>query len=169
RLPPCGAKRHEMLRTRKITDTRAIANRAAGEEGQALLRAQFPGLAPRDIEKLPEQLENPLKYRFVSELLVTEDARDHVRAFAILLLAPDIGFAFLEFISTSPERPRSGLGGALYERVREEAAASGAFGLFLECLPDDPALSPDPAVRAVNADRLRFYERFGARPIIGTA
>ncbi|HWV39726.1 MAG TPA: hypothetical protein VN033_14750 [Vulgatibacter sp.] len=43
------------------------------------------------------------------------------------------------------------------------------MGLFFECLPDDPALSPDPAVRAQNVRRLRFYERFGARPIVGTA
>jgi acetoin utilization deacetylase AcuC-like enzyme len=39
----------------------------------------------------------------------------------------------------------------------------------MECLADDPALSPDPAIRRQNAARLRFYERFGARPIVNTA
>src|SRR5690606_37786260 len=45
----------------------------------------------------------------------------------------------------------------------------GVIGIFLEALPDDPALSPDPAVRKQNAARLKFYESFGARPITGTA
>ena len=41
--------------------------------------------------------------------------------------------------------------------------------MFFECLPDDPALSPDPEVRAQNAARLKFYERYGARPLANTA
>ncbi|MBZ0216928.1 MAG: GNAT family N-acetyltransferase, partial [Fimbriimonadaceae bacterium] len=45
----------------------------------------------------------------------------------------------------------------------------GADVLFFECLPDDPDLSPDPLIREQNAARLKFYERFGARPITGTA
>src|SRR5262249_24262579 len=41
--------------------------------------------------------------------------------------------------------------------------------IFIECLPDNPALCTDPvAMVKPNADRLRFYEQFGARPIIGT-
>ncbi|MFH1743205.1 MAG: histone deacetylase family protein, partial [bacterium] len=42
-------------------------------------------------------------------------------------------------------------------------------GLFYECLPDDPALSRDPDILKQNARRLRFYERYGARPIVNTA
>jgi acetoin utilization deacetylase AcuC-like enzyme len=44
-----------------------------------------------------------------------------------------------------------------------------AQGLFFECLPDDPALCPEPDLRRNNAARLRFYERYGARPFVGTA
>ncbi len=40
--------------------------------------------------------------------------------------------------------------------------------IFLECLPDDPALSPDPVIRTANAARLKFYERYGATPILNT-
>src|SRR5262249_7437605 len=54
------------------------------------------------------------------------------------------------------------------ERVREEARALGTQ-LYFESLPDDPALSPNPEIRARNAARLKFYERYGARPIINTA
>jgi len=62
-----------------------------------------------------------------------------------------------------------GIGSALYERVREEALDLNTVGLFFECLPDDPKLSPDPAIRKQNVARLRFYERYGARPVINTA
>src|SRR3546814_3561895 len=61
------------------------------------------------------------------------------------------------------------MGGALYDRVREEAEELGAAGLYFECLPDDPDKSPDPKVRRQNAQRLKFYERYGAFPIHGIA
>ena len=82
--------------------------------------------------------------------------------------APDIGFSYLEIISTALGRTGRGIGATLYERVREEARALGTQ-LYFESLPDDPALSPDPAIRANNANRLKFYERYGARPIVNTA
>ncbi len=44
-----------------------------------------------------------------------------------------------------------------------------AKGVFFECLPDNEARCADPKIRKLNAARLRFYERYGARPIIGTA
>lgn len=158
-----------MLRIRKVTDDRTPANRAAVAQAQAIIRAQFPGIPAGDVDKLPEQLRNPLKYRFLAELFVAEGTQGDVKAVALLLYASDLNFCFLEIISAAPGRPGQGLGGALYDRLREEALALGAIGLFLECLPDDPELSPDPAERAQNADRLRFYERYGARPISGTA
>ena len=40
--------------------------------------------------------------------------------------------------------------------------------MFFECLPDDPALCRDPDVLVQNKDRLRFYERWGARPLANT-
>ena len=82
--------------------------------------------------------------------------------------APDIGFSYLEIISTALGRTGRGIGATLYERVREEARALGTQ-LYFESLPDDPALSPNPEIRANNANRLKFYERYGARPIINTA
>ncbi len=158
-----------MFRIRKITDDRTPANRSAIAQTEAIIRAQFPGMSEEDIEKLPEQLRNPLKYRFLAELFVAEDAQGELKAVALLLYASDLNFCFLEIISTAPGRPGQGLGGAIYDRVREEALALGAVGVFLECLPDDEALSPDPGIRKQNEDRLRFYERYGARPITGSA
>jgi len=157
-----------MLRIRKVADATAAANRSAIEAAQKIMREQFSGMPEADIAKLPDQLSNPLKHRFVSRLFVAENGRDQTLGVALLLYFPDIGFSYLEIISTAKGRMGGGIGAALYERVREEARALGTQ-LYFECLPDDPALSPNPEIRANNENRLKFYERYGARPIANTA
>lgn len=157
-----------MLKIRKIPDANLAGNRVALSEIQEILRTQFPGMRAVEIEKLPDQLSDPLKHRFVTHLFVAETVDGAVRAFAVLLYAPDLNFAYLETMSAAPGRTGGGIGAALYQEVRDEARALGARGLFFECLPDDPDLSPDSRVRRQNAARLRFYERFGARPITDT-
>jgi len=157
-----------MLKIRRIRDAHVPSNRDTIAEVQAIIRAQFPEMPAGDIDKLPAQLDDPLKHRFVAELLVAETAEGRVRGFAILLYAPDLRFAYLETLSTAPGRTGRGVGAALYQEVREEARTHGARGLFFECLPDDPALSPNTRIRRQNEARLKFYERFGARPVLGT-
>jgi len=158
-----------MFRIRKVHDDSTPSNAAVVAEAQAILRQQFPQMPAAEIDSLPERLADPVKHRFRSVLFVAEDARERVRGLAELLHAPDLAFGYLEVLSAAPGRTDAGVGGALYERVREEAAGLGAIGLFFECLPDDPALSPDPQRRRQNEARLRFYERYGARPLAGTA
>jgi hypothetical protein len=158
-----------MFRIHKVFDVTTSANRQILSQVQAMLRVQFNELDEKDIAKLPAQLANPLKYRFQSILLVAEDGDTTVRGFAMLLHAPDLNFCYLDYICAGRGETGGGIGGALYTRVREEAWQLGVVGIFCECLPDDPALSPDPATRRQNASRLRFYERFGARPIMNTA
>lgn len=158
-----------MFRIHKVFDVTTPANRQLLSQVQAMLRVQFNELSERDIAKLPEQLTNPLTHRFSSCLMVAEDGANTVRGFAMLLHAPDLDFCYLDYICAGRGETGGGIGGALYARVREEAFQLGVIGIFLECLPDNPALSPDPAIRKQNAARLRFYERFGARPLAGTA
>jgi acetoin utilization deacetylase AcuC-like enzyme/GNAT superfamily N-acetyltransferase len=158
-----------MFRIHKVFDVTTQTNRQLLSQVQAMLRVQFNALSEKDIAKLPSQLANPLKYRFRSILLVAEDSDATVRGFAMLLHAPDLDFCYLDYICAGRGETGGGIGGALYERVREEAFQLGVAGIFMECLPDDPVLSPDPAIRKQNIARLRFYERFGARPIINTA
>ncbi|MGB2930942.1 MAG: GNAT family N-acetyltransferase [Methyloceanibacter sp.] len=157
-----------MLRIRKVADATTAPNRAAIEAAQKIMREQFPLIPDADIAKMSDQLSNPLKHRFVSRLFVAENARDQTLGVALLLYAPDIGFSYLEIISTALGRTGRGIGATLYERVREEARALGTQ-IYFECLPDDPALSPNQEIRASNASRLKFYERYGARPIANTA
>jgi len=158
-----------MIRIRKIQDDTATANIKAIVAAQAILREQFPNIDPADIEKLPDQLRDPVSYGFVSRLFVAENARDNLCGLALMLYFSDIEVCYLELISTALGGTGRGIGDALYNRVRDEAMTLGADALFFECLPDDPALSPNPKIRAQNEARLKFYERFGARPVTGTA
>jgi len=158
-----------VFRIHKVFDVTTATNRQLISQVQAMLRVQFQLLSERDIAKLPSQLANPLKHRFRSILLVAEDGNATVRGFAMLLHAPDLDFCYLDFICAGRGETGGGIGGALYERVREEAFQLDVVGVFLECLPDVPELSPDATIRKQNVARLRFYERFGARPIVNTA
>jgi acetoin utilization deacetylase AcuC-like enzyme len=158
-----------MFRIQKLHDVTTPANRRLVAQVQAMLRVQFHRLSEKDIAKLPAQLANPLKYSFRSILLVAEGDANTVRGFALLLHAADLDFGFLDYICAGRGETGGGIGGALYSRAREEALQLGAVGVFFECLPDDPELSRDPTVRKQNAARLKFYERYGARPIANTA
>jgi len=157
-----------VFRIRRIHDDLLPANASALAQVQALLRVQFPGLRAEQVDELPAQLRDPMAFRFRTVVFVAE--RGHtVRGFAVAMHAPDLDFAYLDFISTAPGDSGRGVGGALYERVRDECRQLGAIGLFFECLPDEPAELADPAVLPANRARLRFYERYGARPLAGTA
>jgi len=158
-----------MFIIRRFFDEVAPRNREALGQVQTILREQFPALKPEDIDKIPELLRNPLKHRFRSILYVSEDSRGTVSGFALLSHEPELHFAYLDYISAAKTATGGGIGGALYERVREEALSLGCCGVFFECLPDDPALCRDPAILAQNQARLKFYEQYGARPITGTA
>lgn len=158
-----------MFRIRRIQDDTQPANQTAIREVQALLAELFPGISPEEVAAIPAKLQNPFAQRFRMIVFVAEEPHGHVLGFAILLHEPILKFCFLDFLANSPRVQGRGLGSALYEQVREEARSLDVGGLFFECLPDDPDRCSDPAIRKTNAQRLRFYERYGARPIIGTA
>jgi len=155
-----------MFRIRKIHDHVSRANHEAIEQVLEILRVQFPGARTEEFLKLPRQLHDPLKYRYRSILFVAEDGRGRIKGFAMMLHMPDIDFCYLELISAAPGRTGGGVGGALYERIRAEALLLGVKGLFFECSVDEPHLISDPTVLDQNIARLKFYERYGARPII---
>lgn len=157
-----------MLRIRRIYDDVLPVNKETLRQVKEILRSQFLEVSEDEIESLGEKLRNPFKQRFCAVLLVAETMRGRVLGFATFLHEPEIGFAFLDWIATASGKTGGGLGGALYDRVRREAVALRVTGLFFECLPDDPNDCPEPSVLKGNRARLRFYERYGARPIINT-
>jgi acetoin utilization deacetylase AcuC-like enzyme/GNAT superfamily N-acetyltransferase len=157
-----------MIRIRKITNPFHEANIRKIEAVKEILRKQFPAISEKKIGDLESQFVNPLRKKYQTAVFVAEDIHETVRAFAVLLYMPDLQFCYLDYIAASPDSSSSGLGGALYERIREEAVSVDATGLFFECLPDDPALCKDPSTLEQNRKRLAFYERFGARPLANT-
>ena len=158
-----------MFRIRKVNDPNTEANRSAIAQVQAIARQRFPLLKAGDLDKLSEQLTDPVQFRYRTILFVAESARERIKGFAILLHFPDHRACYLDLLAASPDRTGRGIGAALYERVRDEALQLQTVGLFFETLPDDPALSRDPTVRKDNQARLQFYERYGAAPILNTA
>jgi hypothetical protein len=158
-----------MFRIRRIYDLALPINTETVAQVQDILRTQFKGVSENDINKLPEQLRNPMKYRFRSILFVADGTKGQVKGFALLSHEPVLNFCYIDFMSTAKYGMGRGIGGAIYERVREEALSFKSIGLFLECLPDDSALCRNPETLKQNAARLRFYERYGARPIANTA
>ncbi|RJP58649.1 MAG: histone deacetylase family protein [Candidatus Auribacter fodinae] len=157
-----------MFSIRRIYDDVLPVDRHALSQVQQILREQFPLVSSEDIEKIPVQLKDPLTFQYRVTLFVAEDLRGTVRGFALLLYFSDLNFCYLDYISAARLETGKGIGGILYERVREEALELGAVGLFMECLPDDPALCRDKKILKQNQARLVFYERFGVRPIANT-
>jgi GNAT superfamily N-acetyltransferase len=146
-----------MFRIRKLHDAVSPANRDALDQVRAIMRAQFPRSREEDLHKVEQQLRDPLQFRYRSILFVVENARGQVRGFAVLLHLTDLNVAFLELISTAPDTAGGGIGGVLYEAVREEVEALGLDALFFECSVDDPKVVVDQALLRENQSRLRFY------------
>ncbi len=157
-----------MFRIRRIIDDVLPLDRREIAQVQEILRAQFPLLRAEEVDDLPSRLRNPQTSRFRSLLFVADDIKGRVRGFALLLHDPVLKFCFLDFVATETNKVGGGIGGALYERVRDFARDLDVCGMFFECLSDDANKVKDAALLRDNIARLRFYERYGARPIINT-
>jgi len=157
-----------VFKIRKITDSYLPSNKVAIDQVFDILRIHFPSVKESKIEEILEQMKDPLKYKFSSNLFIAEDGKSSVKGFAIMFYFPDRKFCYLDYIAVKPGRISSGVGGAIYERLREEALMLKSIGIFMECLPDDGILCKDKSEIKQNKSRLAFYERYGARPVSGT-
>lgn len=157
-----------LFKIRKITDTYLPTNFLAVQQVLEILRTHFPAVKEEKVNEILIQMKDPLKYRFSSSMFVAEDGKSNVKGFAILFYMPDRNFCFLDYIAVKPGKTSSGVGGAIYERIREEAQMLKSIGIFMECLPDDETLCRDKSEIKQSKARLAFYERYGARPVTGT-
>jgi acetoin utilization deacetylase AcuC-like enzyme len=158
-----------MFRIRRIADGFTPANARALCAVEEILAAQFSEARKEDISGLAEKLAHPGKRGMAPIVLVAENAAGHVRGALLSWRFVTPSFLFLDYLATPPGRGGGGVGGALYQRLREIAAGLG-IALFFEVLPADGAqcrLSPE--ILEQNRKRLAFYARFGAYPIAGTA
>ncbi|MDP2307326.1 MAG: histone deacetylase family protein [Pseudomonadota bacterium] len=156
-----------MFRIRWVTDDTLPTDKRTIAQVQDILRARFPGLSARDVDSLPDKLHDPVTHKLRAMLFLADDMSGDIQGFALLSHASDLRFCYLDYVATT--MGSGGVGGALYERLRDVAKALGAIGLFYECLPDEPGEYADPLVFEESVARMRFYERFGARPIVNTA
>ncbi len=158
-----------MFRIRRIADGFAPANAKALADVEQILVSQFSEARQEDITGLPEKLARPGKRGMAPIVLIAEDASERVRGCLLAYRFVTPSFLFLDYLATPPGRGGGGVGGALYQRLREIAAGLN-FGLFFEVLPADPGLCRlSPEIVEQNRQRLAFYARFGAYPIAGTA
>ena len=93
-----------MFRIRRVYDDITPANQDAIAQVQEILRSQFPLLSRKEIIKLPEQLRNPMKYRFRSILFIAEGVKNHIDGFALLFHEPALRFCYLDYISAGPQK-----------------------------------------------------------------
>lgn len=157
-----------MFRIRCVHDTLLPINRDAIEQVQQIIRAQFSDVADYKIREIPEKLLNPMKFNFRSVLFVCDDRKGRVKGFALFSAEPTLRFGFLDLIALSSTAKGGGVGAALYQRIQEECVSLGFDWLFFECMTDLAKDHPDKQTLKENRSRMRFYERMGARPVIGT-
>ena len=159
-----------MFSIRRIYDTVLPVNQEAIKQAQDIILTRFSSLNWSDVEGLSRKLMNPFKQKFRTILYVAErPQRAQVIGAAILMHDPDVQFCFLDFLATAKGVSSRGVGGALYEYVRDESRDFQAKGLFYECLPDSEKECPEPSgIYKENVARLRFYESYGALPIANT-
>ena len=158
-----------MFRIRKITNPYLEGNRQVVERMEQIIRMQFPDLIVNPTEDISYRMVNPVKKKYHTSLVIADDFHGNIRGFAILMYMSDLKICYLDMLSVAPGKPTSGVGGSIYERIREEAEALGTIGLFFECLPDDPAICRNSLIIKQNSKRLAFYEGYGAYPIINTS
>jgi len=138
-------------------------------EIQRIFRGYF-GVAYGDYaDRIPDLLRRQSELGHRTIIITAEDPRKRqVLAFALALHYVDINATLLDFIVVDPAVRQRGIGGALYEALREYLRRLHTTGLYLEVRPDVAELESDATRRRDNRARIRFYERYGARVISGT-
>ena len=136
-------------------------------EAHAMLAGAFPDYADKT-DYIARKLVDQTARGYPAVLLIAHGHENQVAGFALADYFEPLGYAYLDFIVTRTEQRGRGLGGALYEALREDLIARGARGLFFEVPTDDPAQVASAEDLKANKARLKFYERYGARPILGT-
>jgi acetoin utilization deacetylase AcuC-like enzyme/GNAT superfamily N-acetyltransferase len=156
-----------MFRISRIIDGVTEADRAKIGAAMEVFRRAFPREAEQ-AEKIPKLLEQRGLLGHDVILLTADDVGGRPLGLALAYYFPQIRYGFLDYIGTDPDQRHRGLGRVLYEALREYLAARRARGLFLELPPDDAERLRDPDYLPLCQARARFYEGFGARPILNT-
>ncbi len=102
-------------------------------------------------------------------LLVAEGSKNRILGFTLTFYFPRQKCAYLDYLVSDPNRSMRGYGTALYEHTREILKQAGCVGLYMDVPPDEPSGTKyEITDLKINQKRMTFYERFGARPLVGT-
>jgi acetoin utilization deacetylase AcuC-like enzyme/GNAT superfamily N-acetyltransferase len=137
-------------------------------EVQRIFRSYYGEAYENYAERIPELLRRQGEQGQRTILLTADQDGGHVAAFALAFHYADLNATLLDFLVVDPEVRRRGVGGALYDALRDYLSRMGSRGLYYEARPDDPELESDPMMRKENRSRIAFYERHGGRVITGT-
>ncbi len=156
-----------MIRIRRVYSTALSVDRQRLDQVRQIFRANFPSVAGY-ADTLAHKLDHPFKYGYRTFLLVSESSLAKVTGFSLLLHLPEVNSTVLDFIAVGRTIRGGGVGTALYESTQSYLKSIGSRGLYMEVLPDDPAVVKDRRELRENRRRLAFYEAHGVFPVIGT-
>lgn len=156
-----------MIQVRRVYSTALPVDRERVVQVQEIFRSHFAAIADY-AEKIPDQMDHPFKFGYQSILLVAENGSGVVLGFSLFFHLPEINSSLLDFLAIRHQGRGGGLGSVLYEATREYLVDLKSRGLYMEVLPDDPSVVKEPDLLKENRRRLKFYEQFGVRPIVGT-
>lgn len=156
-----------MIRFRHVVEPSSAADQLILRSARLLFRQAFPH-EPEGIDRIVRLLENRARLDFEPILLVSLDRKNLLTGLCFVFYFNEIKFGYLQYIASDPRQSNRGIGGALYEAIREVLAAKGARGLLLDIPPVDADKLDDVSRLAINRKRWKFYERYGARIIDGT-
>lgn len=150
----------------KITNKKTAGNKKAIKKVQEIMKIQFPELGEGEINNLPYRIFGGPKMGFVYEIYIAKDQDEEIFGFIVYSYFPRYNFFFLDHLAVSPGLTGRGIGGNLYEFLRAKAKEKDSIGILYECLNDDPNQKIKKEILEQNMSRLKFYEKYGARPII---
>lgn len=156
-----------MIRFRHVVEPTSAADQQILRAARLLFWRTFPD-EPEGIDRIIRFLENKAQLDFEPVLLVSLDRKSELTGLCFVFYFREIRFGYLQYLASDPDRPQRGIGGALYEAIREVLVAKGARGLLIDIPPVDADKLKDASRLQINRKRWRFYERYGARIIEGS-
>ena len=156
-----------MISFQQIHDPDSEGGRLLLEQARGVFRRAFPH-EPEGIDRIARLLDKRASLDFDPLLLVALGDKRTVTGLAFVFFFPSIRMGYLQYIASDPDIRGRGIGGALYEAIRELVIARHGKAMLLDIPPVDADAIDEPERLALNRKRLDFYERYGARIIENT-
>lgn len=154
------------FRIRGVFDDFLPVNRRAIEQILNITESQIADMSEESLNNVRSLFVNPVINKMRHYFFAAENNRGEILGFAQMSYAVDLKFCFLDLLANNNKKATGGIGEALYKRVKDEAVHLNAKGLFIECMSDNPDYFSDKSILKQNRNRLKFYERLGARPLL---